>query len=112
MPSIFFDMEGFYLEIIMVKYGCYIIKDDFFKKFDDPYLKGNKKESRPHYCCFPDKENDKIFWVIPMSHKIKKYEDIISKRISNNKSCDILHIIEVGGRKKRYAYSGYVPNNG
>ena len=32
--------------------GFYIIKDEFFHDMTDPYLKGNKLESRPHYPCF------------------------------------------------------------
>lgn len=83
----------------MVKYGCYIIKDEFFKKFNDPFLKGNKNENRPHYCCFPDKDNANLFWVIPMSHKSDKYEKIIEKKALQNKPCDIIHIIEIGGNK-------------
>ena len=29
--------------------GFYVIKDQFFVDFPDPYLKGNKGEHRPHY---------------------------------------------------------------
>lgn len=42
--------------------GFYIIKDEFFHDMNDPYLKGNKLESRPHYYCFRD-----------ISHEIYSY---------------------------------------
>ena len=38
----------------MEQFGFYIIKDEFFFKFNDPYLKGNKDQNRPHYYCFKD----------------------------------------------------------
>lgn len=84
---------------IMENYGCYIIKDDFFNTYDDPYLKGNKKGNRPHYCCFKDKDNEGLFWVIPMSHQIDKYEKLIDKRLKQNKPCDIVHIIKINNAK-------------
>ena len=33
--------------------GFYVIKDQFFVDFPDPYLKGNKGEHRPHYFALP-----------------------------------------------------------
>ena len=60
----------------------------------DPYLKGNKTESRPHYYCFQDTSPD-IYWMIPMSSKIKKYQRLIDKRISDGKPCDILHVAKL-----------------
>lgn len=83
----------------MENYGCYIIKNEFFRSYNDAYLKGNKDENRPHYCCFADKNNNKLFWVIPMSHRIEKYEKLIQKRKSENKPCDIVHIITINKQK-------------
>ena len=83
----------------MENYGCYIIKNSFFDKFNDIYLKGNKNENRPHYCCFSDTENDGLYWLIPMSHQIGKYENIIRIRKNLHKPCDILHILKIGGNK-------------
>lgn len=34
--------------------GFYVIKDQFFVDFPDPYLKGNKGEHRPHYFALRD----------------------------------------------------------
>lgn len=74
--------------------GFYIIKDEFFHDMDDPYLKGNKLESRPQYYCFRDTSHE-IYWMIPMSSKIKKYENLIDQRISDGRPCDILHIAKL-----------------
>lgn len=79
---------------MLVENGFYIIKDGFFKRFDDPYLKGNKEENRPHYYAYKDSKTG-LFWVIPMSSRIDKYSSIIEKKLKNNKPCDILHIAKL-----------------
>lgn len=33
----------------MKKSGFYIIKEQFFEEMNEAYLKGNKKENRPHH---------------------------------------------------------------
>ena len=77
----------------------YIIKEDFFEKMADPYLKGNKEENRPHYYCF--KENDTgLMWMIPLSSRIEKYKRIIQKREKHNRQCDILHIAKLDDDKE------------
>lgn len=81
------------------KYGFYIIKDIFFNKFPDPYLKGNKQGNRPHYYCFQD-ETDGLYWVIPMSSRVEKYEKIIELKQKQHKSCDILHICKLSNGKR------------
>ena len=90
-----------YIYIIILKrdiyikiLGFYIIKDEFFHDMNDPYLKGNKLESRPQYYCFRDTSHE-IYWMIPMSSKIKKYEHLIDQRISDGRPCDILHIAKL-----------------
>lgn len=82
----------------MQKCGFYIISDEFYKDFPDSYLKGNKNERRPHCYALKD-EKTGLYWMIPMSSRIKKYENIISKRIQNGKPCDILHIAKLDNGK-------------
>ncbi len=82
----------------MNKYGFYIIKDEFFEKFNDPFLKGNKDGNRPHYYCFQD-EVPGLYWIIPMSSKVDKYQKIIQHKKQNNKPCDILHICKLSNDK-------------
>lgn len=73
----------------MKKSGFYIIKEQFFEDMNEPYLKGNKKENRPHYYCFED-ENTGIYWMIPLSSKIEKYRKIMEKREAKGKACKAL----------------------
>ena len=83
----------------MGEHGFYIIDDLFFKKFNDPFLKGNKSENRPHYYCFKD-TNEGLYWIIPLSSRINKYQKIINQRLKNHKPCDILHICTLSNGKQ------------
>lgn len=83
----------------MILYGLYFIKDEFFEKMNDPYLKSNKKEKRPHFYCFKE-EDSEIYWMIPLSSRIEKYEKIIESKKTNKKPCDILHIVKLDNGKK------------
>ena len=77
----------------MKKTGFYIIKDAFFDKVNDPYLKGNKEGNRPHYYCLEDV--DGLYWMIPLSSKIEKYQKLMDKKKSEGKPCDIVHIVKL-----------------
>ncbi|MCK9293308.1 hypothetical protein M0P25_04495 [archaeon] len=73
----------------MVEAGFYIIDDSFYLLVNDPYLKGNDRENRPHCYCI---ERDDFLWMIPMSSKISKYSSIINRRTEEGKPNDIFHI--------------------
>jgi len=81
------------------KAGFYIIRDQFFTDMADPYLKGNKNENRPHYYCFEDSGNG-IYWMVPLSSRIEKYQKIIDKWESRGRPCDTLHIAILDNGKK------------
>ena len=78
----------------MKKTGFYIIKDRFFEDMPDPYLKGNKAGNRPHCYCFEDNTTG-IYWMIPLSSRIDKFQKIIEKKEQSGKPCDILHIVKL-----------------
>ena len=77
----------------------YIIKDEFFQFANEPYLKGNKNQSRPHYYCFEEQDSG-IFWMIPLSSRVDKYRRIIEKKEHSGKRCDILHIAKLDNDKE------------
>jgi len=82
-----------YIKVInnMKVHSFYLISDKFFIDFPDPYLKGNKRETRPHYYCLQDNKTG-LYWMIPLSSKIDKFKKIMDNQARNNKPCDILHI--------------------
>ncbi len=82
----------------MQEHGFYIIKDRFFEKMQDPYLKGNKGQNRPHYYCIRDSESG-LCWMIPLSSRISKYQKIIEKKEQRHQPCDVLHIAKLANGK-------------
>lgn len=78
----------------MKKSGFYIIRNKFFEDMQDPYLKTNKSENRPHYYCFADTDTG-IYWMIPLSSHIDKYRRIMEKKEKAGSPCDILHIVKL-----------------
>lgn len=74
--------------------GFYVVKDEFFADFPDPYLKGNKEERRPHYFALHDAKTG-LAWMVPMSSRVDKYKTIIEKRVSCGKPYDTLHICKL-----------------
>ena len=93
----------------MIERGFYIIKDKFFEDMNDPYLKGNKEANRPHYYCFKEEETG-LFWMIPLSSRIEKYQKIINKKSENGRPCDILHIAKLdNGRESVFLIQDMFP---
>jgi hypothetical protein len=79
------------------KYGVYLLRDEYFSDFSDPYLKGNHGERRPHYFAFPD-ERTKLLWFIPFSSQQKKLDDYAA-RSKGGRVCDVFHPVSLGGRR-------------
>lgn len=76
----------------------YHIKDEFFDLINDNKLMKNHEEghSRPTYFAF---EEDNIFWFIPISSKVAKYQDIVNKKIEKYGSCKTIMIRKVLNKK-------------
>ena len=77
----------------MVENGVYIIKDEYFKKFQElgSIFKDNKSVRRPTFCCIQDKYEKELFWAIPASKitkdkNMKRIEEYINSKTSNIKS--------------------------
>lgn len=80
----------------MVANGFYILKNDFFKKIDDPFLKDNKDEKRPFYYCIKHVyKGTQLYWMIPLSSRIEKYRRIIEQRVEKHKPVDGLYICKL-----------------
>lgn len=92
----------------MEKYGFYIIKDEFFIRFSDPNLKGNKSENRPHYYCFED-NIEGLHWVIPMSSRVEKYKSIIRHKQETNRPCDGLYICRINDKESVFLIQDMFP---
>lgn len=77
----------------MIENGVYIIKDEYFKKFQEKgsKFKDNKSGKRPTFCCIQDKYENELFWAIPASKitadkNMKRIKEYINSKTSNIKS--------------------------
>ena len=77
----------------MIQNGVYIIKDEYFKKFEEKgsKFKDNKSGKRPTFCCIKDKYEKELFWAIPAStitenKNMKRIEEYVDSKTSNIKS--------------------------
>lgn len=77
----------------MVENGVYIIKEEYFKKFQKVgcKFKNNKSGRRPTFCCIQDKYDKDIFWAIPTSKitedkNMARIKEYVNSKTSNIRS--------------------------
>lgn len=75
--------------------GFYLLSDQYYIDFPDPFLKQNKGEHRPFYYCLLD-EKTGLLWMIPLSSREEKI-NLAQRKIQEGKS-DIFHLVHLGGK--------------
>lgn len=89
--------------------SLYFVSDDFFAKIQDPYLKVNYEETkRPHYFAFRDSQTG-LYWLVPCSSKIEKFERLVQKKLEQHKPTDTIKIVKVFGRKTVLLFQDMFP---
>lgn len=89
--------------------SLYFVAADFFTKIQDPYLKVNYKDTkRPHYFAFRDNKTG-LYWLVPCSSKIEKFERLILKKKEQHKPTDTIKIVKVFGRKTVILFQDMFP---
>ena len=89
----------------------YHIDDSFFLLVNDPCLMSNKenKHYRPHFFFFADPQTPGIFWAVPQSSQVAKYQAIVNKKIAKNKKCDTIVIGNYGGTDNAFLIQNMFP---
>ena len=88
----------------------YFLSDSFFDKFPDKYLKQEHDTTkRPHYAAFQD-EKTSLYWLVPCSSRVEKYERIIQDRKTKNKATDGIKIIKVRDNKRVLLFQDMFPS--
>lgn len=89
--------------------NLYFVSDDFFTKIQDPYLKINYENTkRPHYFAFRDSKTG-LYWLVPCSSKIEKFERLILKKQEQHKPTDTIKIVKVFGNKTVLLFQDMFP---
>lgn len=92
----------------------YFIRDDFYDKFKNCGLLENKEmingvmHGRP--CCYMFKyEDDDLYWMIPVSSKIEKYERQYKHSVDKYGLCDNISFGYVLGKKRAFLPQNLFP---
>ncbi len=95
---------------MMISQGSvYFILDSFFEKVDDPYLKINYETTkRPHYFAMQDTATS-LYWLIPCSTKVDKFEDIIKKKQKQGKPTDSIKIMRIQNKQIALLFQDMFP---
>lgn len=92
----------------------YFIKDEFFEMFDGFGLLKNKEtidgelHGRPCYYSFKEIGSD-IFWMIPISSKIEKYQREYKKAMDKYNICDGISFGYILGDRKAFLIQNMFP---
>lgn len=92
----------------------YFVKDEFYIKFKGCGLLENKEmvNGKPHNrpCCYLFQYDDsKIYWMIPLSSKVDKYEKEYQHSLNKYKICDNISFGYVLGQKKAFLPQNLFP---
>lgn len=76
----------------MITGHFYFLKPQYFDDFPNSKFMSNHQETdtrehkRPCFCAFT--ENDKVFWLIPISSKVDKFEKVYADKVERYGKCD------------------------
>jgi hypothetical protein len=94
--------------------GFYFIRDEYFVDFPDDKLMTNKEvingqaHNRPCYYAFEDDVTG-LYWLIPISSQISKFEAIYNSKIEKYRICDTIVFAYVLGDKKAFLIQNMCP---
>ena len=93
----------------------YFLKDEYFVDFPDKDIQINKEtlegkeHGRPSYYAIKDNRNPLIYWVVPISSGVAKYQPIYDKKIQKYGNCDTIHFGYVLGNRKAFLIQNMCP---
>lgn len=89
--------------------SLYFVSNAFFEKVQDPYLKINYENTkRPHYFAFHDSKTG-LFWLVPCSSKVEKFEKLIEKKKEQHKPTDTIKIVKIFDKKTVLLFQDMFP---
>lgn len=91
--------------------GMVFVDDAFFEMVNDRYLKTNKGigHLRPHYLAIQDIFNQDLYWVVPVTSKVDKFDRIFNSKIARNRPTDGLRKIKLRGQDRYLLFQDMFP---
>ena len=97
----------------MISGNFYYIGDEYYNKFSNCGLMGNKesdesgKHGRPCFYCF---KHEDFFWMIPISSRIEKYQSLYDEKMKRyNGNYDGIRFGYVNGQKRAFLIQNLCP---
>jgi len=101
----------------------YFISDEFYRLFDKEQRLMKNKETidgvlhgRPCFYAFEDNRTPGILWCVPVSSKLKKYEDIYAHKIERQREkgverpmCNTIYFAEIMGIRRAFLIQNMFP---
>lgn len=90
----------------------YHISDEYFDKYNkhnDPEITQNKDGRRPYYYAIKVKNQKDLYFLIPLSSQIEKYEKLMESREKRGLPNDTIHIAKVAGSKSAFLLNKMIP---
>lgn len=90
----------------------YFIKDEFYNALPNCNLMTNKPDDfsgqhgRPCHYCF---EDNGVYWMVPISSQVAKYETIYNHKIEKYGECDGIVFGFVNGRRSAFLIQNSFP---
>lgn len=96
----------------MVVGHFYFLRSEYFEKFPSTNLMNNHSaetglHNRPYFIAF--KENENVFWAVPISSKVRKFADMYARKVARHKRCDTIDFCDILGRKKAVLIQNMIP---
>lgn len=91
----------------MIAGHFYFLKPEYLQQFANPKFMNNNEHNRPYFCAFT--EDNLIFWLVPISSKVDKFEGIFNTKIKRYGKCDTIDFCHILGRKKAVLIQNMCP---
>lgn len=86
--------------------GAYILSDEYFNKYNTGRMMDNKSGNRPHYVAI---QFDDTYWMVPISHRVEKYQEKIKHQEEKGRQCVFYHIGEFAGQRRAFLIGDMIP---
>ncbi|SJN46051.1 hypothetical protein FM115_11525 [Marinilactibacillus psychrotolerans 42ea] len=91
------------------EHHMYVIDDKYFDRFKDPEMMWNKEEKRPYYYALKVKNQEDLYFLVPATSQVEKYQRIMKSRTADDKRNDMFHILKIGGRDNVLLLNKMIP---
>ena len=91
----------------MITGHFYFLKPEYTQQFANPKFMNNNEHNRPYICAFT--EDSRIFWLVPISSKVDKFERIYNNKVGRYGKCDTIDFCHILGRKKAVLIQNMCP---